>query len=56
MGVGVGVWVQRLKGPEMVGLSCPSQAWAKDSGAFCSSIYDAALDSPEQITPPLEGS
>lgn len=32
MEVGVGMWVQRLKGPEMVGLSCPSQDWAKDQG------------------------
>lgn len=38
MGVGVGVWVQRLKGPEMVGLGCPSQDWAKDRGFSAASF------------------
>lgn len=38
-------------GPEL-----PLSGLGQGPGAFCSSIYDAALDSPEQITAPLEGS
>lgn len=51
----MGGGVQKLKGPEMVGMSCLSQDWAEDQDSFffCSIIYyEEILPSQVKATTP----
>lgn len=50
----MGGGVQKLKGPEMVGMSCLSQDWAEDQdSSFCSIVYyEEILPSQVKATTP----